>query len=441
MSVLRLAERGFVVLSYLLFTDAISPLVNEVRGLPPNQTDPITRILFLGIQIGIIFLIVVWWKRVVRIVIKEKFLWVFLGIALASVFWSTAPGVTLKRVVILLRATLFGAYLAARYSLKEQLQLVAWALGIAAVLSLLFAIALPSYGVMGMSAILSEQDVAHAGAWRGVYIHKNPLGRMMVLSAVVFLHAANSSRRYGWVAWAGFGLSVLLILGSTSKSALLIVAIIVSLLPFYRALRWNYTFAVPFFITVILVGGSVAVLLVGNAETLLGALGRDLTFTGRRPLWAAVMDKIWERPWLGYGYGGFWQGGSGESAEILRLVGWATPHSHNGFLDLWIELGLLGLSAFALSFVGTYLQAVTWVREIKTGEGLWPLAYLTFLLLYNLSESSLLRQNSLWLLYVAVTMSMHNKSLNLAEPKTFLQHEVTGEAMKQITPRAQGGRA
>jgi O-antigen ligase len=439
-SVLRLAERGFVVLSYLLFTDAISPVVNEVRGLPPNQTDPITKILFLGIQTGIILLIVVWWKRVVRIVIKEKFLWVFLGITLASVFWSTAPGVTLQRVVILLRATLFGVYLAARYSLKEQLQFVAWALGIAAVLSLMFVIALPSYGVMGMSDTLSEQAVAHAGAWRGVYIHKNPLGRMMVLSAVVFLHAVNSSRRYRWVAWAGFGLSVLLILGSTSKSALLIVAIIISLLPFYRALRWNYTFTVPFFIIVILLGGSVAVLLVGMAETILGALGRDLTFTGRTPLWAAVMDKIWERPWLGYGYGGFWQGWSGESAEILRLVRWATPHSHNGFLDVWLDLGLIGLLAFAISFLGTCLQAVTWVRKIKTGEGLWPLAYLTFLLLYNLTESSLLRQNSLWLLYVAVTMSMHNKSLNLEEPQQILPPEFTRKAMKQITPGAPGRR-
>ncbi len=440
MSVLRLAERGFVVLSYLLFTDAISPVVNEVRGLPPNQTDPITKILFLGIQTGIILLIVVWWKRVVRIVIKEKFLWVFLGITLASVFWSTAPGVTLQRVVILLRATLFGVYLAARYSLKEQLQFVAWALGIAAVLSLMFVIALPSYGVMGTSDFYTSQEVAHSGVWKGIYGHKNILGHFMSLGALVFFFLATSSRKYVWVKWVGFCLCVSLLLLSTAKTALIVFVVTMAVIPLYKALRWNQTFALAFFIVLILVGGAMATLFLNNAETILGTFGRDTTLTGRTLLWPAVLYKIWQRPWLGYGYGGFWLGWDGESADVWRIVRWEVPHAHNGFLDVWLNIGLLGLLAFALSFLATWLQALSWARRTKTAEGLWPFAYLTFLILTNLGESTFFRLQSIWVLYVALTLSMQNMNENLAASKPSSQQKVKKGTSKQIMQNSHEGR-
>jgi len=323
--------------------------------------------------------------------------------------------------------------LAARFSVKEQVRLLAWMLGIAMLLSLVFALVLPNYGVMGMGDIHNPQDSNHQGAWRGIYIHKNPLGRLMVMSALVFLLSAISSHRYRWVAWTGFGLSVCLILLSTSKTSLVVLLTLMSLLPFYRALRWKYTLAVPFFITVILVGGGVAILSVSNAEAILGAFGRDLTLTGRTDLWATVLDKIWERPWLGYGYAGFWQGWRGESADIWSVLNWQPPHSHNGLLDLWLDLGLLGVTAFLLSFIMVCFQAVTWVRLTKTTEELWPLVYLTFLLLVNITETSLLTNNSLWLLYVAVSLSTHNRSNNMAQSNAFLQQKVYRGAMKQTT--------
>lgn len=411
MLLLRLVEKVFCIFSLLFFTDAILPTLNEVSGL---NTAPLKLVLSNGITIISIFLIFVRYKKVFHVVIREKFLWIIVGIALASMFWSDVPVSTLRGGIFLLQTTLFGVYIAARYSLNEQLRLLAWTFGIVVLLSIVFALALPSYGVMTV-----QEGGAHEGAWRGIYVHKNGLGRMMVLSAVVFLLSATNSRRYSWVAWAGFGLSIAIIVLSTSKTALAILLTIIVLLPFYKALRWNYSLAVPFFITVILVGAGVAILLISNAEAILGAFGRDLTFTGRTELWAVVLHKIWERPWLGYGYGGFWRGWEGESAQVLRIVRWEAPHSHNGFLDLWLDLGLLGLSAFALSFLAVCLRAVTCLRLTKTSEGLLPLAYLTFLLLANLTESSLLRQNSLWILYVVVTFSTHKMTVNKMKSNVF----------------------
>jgi exopolysaccharide production protein ExoQ len=426
---LRLAEKGFVILSYLFLTGAVLPVVNIINGRPPDD-DPITKVLTFGILLGIIFLIFGWHKKVIRIVIKEKLLWVLLGIALFSVFWSANPEQSITRVIALLRATLFGVYLAARFSLKEQLRLLAWALGIVALLSLVFAVALPSYGVMGMGGIVDGQEIAHAGTWRGVYTHKNVLGRIMVVSVLVFFLVANSSRRYRWVTWGCFCLSIGLIVLSTSKTSLLIVLVILALLPIYQALRWNNKILLPFLIAVIFVAAGGGMFLIDNIETILGATGRDANLTGRVPLWSLVISKIWERPWLGYGYGGFWSGGSGEDSEIWQIMIWGPPHSHNGFLEIWLALGLLGFLVFVLNFIAVWFRAVAWVRLTKTAEGLWPISLLTFLFLANLTENSFLDNQSVWVLYVSITLSMHNKSENFVESKAFFQNKAKGRAMK-----------
>ena len=432
MSIFKLAEKGFVILSLLVFSGAID-LLNERLGFigsGGSQGSPISRAFELGILLGTIILIVVWRKRVLLNIYREKLLWLLVGIVLASVFWSDMPGETLRRSLSFVGTTLFGVYFAKRYPLNEQLRLLGWMCGIAVLLSIVVALVLPSYGVMGMGSIITAESTAHAGAWRGIYIHKNVLGRVMVLSAVVFLLLATGNRRHQWIAWAGFSLSVGLILLSTSKTSLAMFLTIMLLLPIYKALRWNYTLAVPFFITVVLVGGATATLFLGDAETILGAFGRDLTLTGRTDIWTAVLDKIWERPWLGYGYNAFWLGWGSESEEIWRALNWEVPHAHNGFLDLWLELGLLGIVTFVLGFVGLYVRAITWVRLTKTAEALWPLAYLAFLFLANLTESSLLRQKFFWILYMAVAFSMNSKSNNLSKIKFSLQAN-NKKAMKQ----------
>jgi hypothetical protein len=71
---------------------------------------------------------------------KDFLIWVLVGIALASAIWTVAPDITLRRSLLLLGTTLFGIYLAMRYSLREQLQLLSWALGLVILLSIVFAI-------------------------------------------------------------------------------------------------------------------------------------------------------------------------------------------------------------------------------------------------------------------------------------------------------------
>ena len=88
--------------------------------------------------------------------------------------------------------------------------------------------------------------------------------------------------------WIGFAIAMAVIFASQSSTALVVVLVVVVLTPFYKALRWNYTKALPFFIITILIGGVLALLSVNSAEMILTSLGRDTTLTGRTEIWPIV---------------------------------------------------------------------------------------------------------------------------------------------------------
>lgn len=387
--VLGVLEAGVIVLALISLTN--------VRG---------SKVLELGISPIILFLVVMQWKRILHIALKEKLLWLLTGFALASVLWSAAPGATLTATFGFVWVQVIGLYLA-RYTLNDQLRLIASALGITALVCLVIGLIAPEVGVL---------QGLDQGAWKGIFNSKNLLGRYMVLSALVFLLLAISSMKLRWLMWSGFGLSLFLIMLSTSKSALVLLLTFLPLLLVYTTLRWSYSWIVPFlFISFVTAGGSLAILLVSRAETIVNALGKDLTLTGRTELWAALLDKIWERPWLGYGYGGFWhRTQEGESADIWAITGWQPPHAHNGYLEILIELGLVGLLLFALIFLAAFLRAVIWVRLTRSVSGLWPPVYLTLLLLINLTESTLISNNMFSALFITTLLSTHN---NLASSR------------------------
>lgn len=401
---------GFVVLALLLSTGAFLPLLIQESG---NEGP--TQIVWLGVYAIVGFLILARWKRFIHVVTRDKFLLLLIMIALLSVFWSAAPEATIRRSMSLLGTTLLGAYLATRYSVEELLRLLAWALGLAVLFSLAFALAFPSYGVVTGTFGYYEGEEG----WRGIYGEKNALGAAMALGAGVFFFLALGRPRHHWTMWAFFGLSIGVLLLANAKTALLSFLILLILFPFYKALRWQYNLIVPLFVVTILMGGTAVVWVLDNAQILLNTLGRDATLTGRTEIWPAVIESARQRPLLGYGYGGFWLGWEGESSKLwLRTAALfgaqniGPSHAHNGFLDLWLNLGLLGVSMFVLSLLRGFSRAVTWARSTRTVEGFWPLAYLTLILIYASADFPILTHNSIWwVLYVAVVLSVSNKAV------------------------------
>lgn len=396
-----LAERAYVVAALLVFSAAFIPLIQVKAGMVTSADfggDPLSRAILLPIYLVLAALVLARLGAVVAGARRHPLIVGLTGLAIASFAWSEDPGLTVRRGLAVGITTAFGLYLGARFTRAEQLRLIAWTFGIAAVLSLLLALAVPSYGVTG--------GEVHLGAWRGIYWHKNHLGRIMALGATTFVLFALDGGRHRSAMWLAAGLSAALVLLSQSASAIVVLLTLAALLPFYFALRVRTSLLLLLTIAALLVGGSVALGLLTYRDTFLAALGKDQTLTGRTVLWAAVLDPIARRPWLGYGLSGFWTGWNGPARDVWLAVGWTPPNSHNGYLDLCLDLGAVGLAAFAIGFVIAAARALTAARRAVVATESWPLVFLTFLLLYNMTESTILRQNSLfWVLYVATVSS------------------------------------
>ncbi|HEY0035861.1 MAG TPA: O-antigen ligase family protein, partial [Longimicrobium sp.] len=166
------------------------------------------------------------------------------------------------------------------------------------------------------------------------------------------------------------------------------------------------TLAVAVVIGVVLTGGSAAVIGVTYKDQILTGMGKDPTLTGRTDIWDALITSIGQQPLLGYGYNGYWLGKEGPAAETLAAIGWETPSAHNGFLEVCLQLGLVGMGIVLFLYLGWFRRAFAAIRRTTTSDGLWPAVYAAFILLYNLTESVLLERNNLyWVLFVAVACS------------------------------------
>ena len=404
----KIPEQWFSILTIFFYTGAIKPFIGT--GHPAA---PLVLLLPHAAALVTLLLLCLRWQKTLRTLASAPLLWLLVGMVAISPFWSATPEATWAKIVPLLRVTLFSLYLSSRYSMREILEIVGWALGLAAGASLLFGVALPSYGVMGRGYIGQSQDWTHEGSWRGIYIHKVVLGSMMSLSILVSLYLASWRNALRPLAYLALPIAVICLLMSTTKAALGALILVLGCIPIYRTLRWEpkrilltWGVGLPLFI------GSVA-LVIGNAATILQAMGKNTTLSGRTEIWPLVLQNIGQQLWFGYGYESFWIGGwEGFAANVWVYLpfGFEPPHAHNGFLDILLSVGVIGFFVFLLSIVAYVWRAVLWVRSHPTAEGLVPLLLLTFMVLVNITETVWMTPDIFWLCFTTAAWAIAKPS-------------------------------
>jgi len=392
-----LLERAFAVVVLFLATGGLLPLVRLERGVAFDdlEGDPVMQITWLAVYATTLVLLSTRAKEIFRLLARERWIVLLCGLAAASVLWSVAPDVTFRRTVALFGTTAFGVYLASRYTVHDLLRLVGWVLTAAVVLSVLAALFFPILGI-------SPED----GTWRGIFVHKNALGRAMALACLVFLfrfcQRGMTNRLTGAALLA---LAVVALVGSHSVAGLLTALTVVVTTPLWPIFRLRHTLLVAAGVFILIAIGCSAIWLSTASDVMVSAVGKDPSLTGRAGLWLTVVDSIATRPWLGHGYSAFWLGWEGESAIIWRTLEWRPPHAHNGLLDLGLELGGAGIVLFIGGLATALGRAAVVIRRTATAYGLWPIAYLVFIVMINLAESTIMVRNSIfWMLYVVACM-------------------------------------
>ncbi|MBD2319196.1 O-antigen ligase family protein [Phormidium tenue] len=408
--ILNLVEQWFTVFSLIFFTGIlrwaslfVSPDAKAISANDFNPFDPINAIVQYLIYAIALFFLLARKQSSIRTARGNILIWLLPVLTIISFLWSDFPDESLRKGIVVIQTSYFGLYFASRFTIKQQLHLLAWTFGIVAVLSLLFGIAFSGASI---------EAGANAGAFRGPFTQKNLLARVAVLGAIVFLINALNEPKYKFFLWAGFALNLLLVLASTSKTALLLLLMVFILLPLYKALRWKSTITIPLVVAIVVISGSLITLVLSNWELSLNAIGRDATLSGRVGLWEGAIEKIIVRPWVGYGYQAFWREDGG-AFDIWLSEGYKPPHAHNGFINVPLDLGLIGLSIFLAILAINYVRSIIFLRSDKTVVGLWPIYYITFFFMYNHSENTIIEHNSIfWILLVSTILSVKQYNRN-----------------------------
>lgn len=237
--------------------------------------------------------------------------------------------------------------------------------------------------------------------YSGVTTQKNTLGEIvMVFSIFVvwdYLETQSTGKKKWWrrIPWDRVLLMLMgfwLLKMSQSKTASLCLIIGVLLVIKFR-------FLAPKFVRRAVLCGALSLpfLLFFSQQfssviaPIVEAMGRNMTFTGRTDIWQHITTQT-VNPMIGAGYWNFWGGPGG--FEISQAMQTPVPNAHCGYLDIYLDGGMIGLIIlfFMLTASGNRLLKKVNLNRFQNVR----LAILIVVIVYNLSESIFARLGPLW---------------------------------------------
>jgi O-antigen ligase len=245
---------------------------------------------------------------------------------------------------------------------------------------------------------------------KGLTTHKNVFGFEMALAVLAF--SMVPFRRLGLLRWPLTAIAMTLLILSRSSGSMVATIGAFCVLPFLFAMRFRGVQRVPLMMLSSLGAILFAVFAFVNQAELPYLFSKDSTLTGRTGLWELVRVAIGQHPLLGYGFDSFWQGLRGDSLNIIVTVGWLVPTAHNGYYDVLLGVGFIGVALFLPAFFQMLARSLRYLSTERGSAGLFPIAFIAFWLIYNLNESALITRSGIpFVLFVAmsVSMAMHQK--------------------------------
>lgn len=325
--------------------------------------------------------------------IRENY-WVVLIISymLVSILWSDIPYISFKRWTReIIPVVMAFMVLSEKHPHQALLSIFRRSIYILIPFSLLLIKYYPAYGV-------AYHRWSGDRMWIGVALQKNGLGKLCIISALflVWTLIRRWRKRDVPVAkyqtpveffllfltfWLLMGPDKSLAYSATSTVALTVAFLALAVFSWIKkrgfAVRVN---ALKVIVLLIIAYGTVTPM-IGKLSVLdvSSSFGRDQTLTGRSEIWAILVPFAMKRPVLGYGVGGFW------TTAMRNLT---SSHAHNGYLDVLLSLGFLGLllvSMFWLSCCQKAQRAITGDFDL----GILFVCYLIMSVVHNISESSI----------------------------------------------------
>jgi O-antigen ligase len=254
---------------------------------------------------------------------------------------------------------------------------------------------------------LQEQQLA--GDWRGSFGHKNVAAGVMAMLLFIGIYVLQSG---AWIAGTAIlALSSVFLLNTTGKSSLALCALVLMLSLLTRRICSLWLRGIIFLTPLVLLNVfSVGTVMSDTLAEFVSKLPFDASFTGRTDVWTFAIQALQLRPYTGYGFEAFW--GGSEMRNLPEGMEWTATaaHSHNGYLDTALGIGLPGLALLIVVLVIAPLRNFH-VADRSGNEG--PLTMLLLRLwLFGLYLSSLEsffldRADPLWFTFLMAVFGLH----------------------------------
>ncbi|MFM1993317.1 MAG: hypothetical protein RL537_6 [Actinomycetota bacterium] len=333
-----------------------------------------------------------------------------------SLLWSQYRPQTLLSFVLQVASVLFAIFLANQFGWRQLLNVLSNTVRFILVASLLFEIYaaitgpiepfFPNYeGDPPAAAYLwSQGNLFEGQRIQGIVGNANLLAFIAVLGLLLFLIEFIVTAGSKWIPALSMGLA--LVLALLAQSAGMFFA---GLLVSFAALVAIFAEGKPSNIRhriygrALLVLGAVGVVIAIFRTEIFDFLGKSPDASGRFDIWQTVFRLVVEKPIEGWGWIGYWIPGVEPWEGLIKINGVPMYQAHNALLDIWVQLGVVGLAAIIWLLVQSFIRLWRIAVRHTSPLYLYPLFIFLVITAQSLTESRLLIEIS-WILLVLVSV-------------------------------------
>ena len=379
----------------------------QQRSIQIIQGNPVDRNIFILLMI--LGLIVLMGRRQgFRFKISDNgWLIAFFAYCLISIIWSDDPGGIFKKWIRFIGEAAIILLILTETQAEEKVYWIFRRMAIILLpLSALLAKFYPEIGRI--------YTVYGTQMWVGAAEHKNSLGFLCAFTGIILVW--RNLEKWPKVDLLDAGLLALtayLLRGARSTTSIIVFLLGTALLVVQAWMKWDFrklNRAIILGLCALLVVQVLAVSFVGRsmAPGVFAAAGKDASLTGRIPLWRELIKVGFRNPIHGYGFASFWLNPT-RLSELWDRVRWTPTTAHNGYIQVFLDLGIIGLILLFLLLTQTYKSIL---HSFKDNPEFSRLKAVLFLMIFfhNFSESSYGMPSALlWLLFLLTSIVIRAK--------------------------------
>ncbi len=246
---------------------------------------------------------------------------------------------------------------------------------------------------------------------QGILGNSALLAMVALLAVIVFAIqlASRSVRRLSGFFWLAVALFTLVIARAATIYLAFVVVVAVAIVVLIVRRARSPRARAAFFVTFGALAGLTVVAGVVFRTELFAILGKSSDLTGRVGIWNAVIHLAQEKPVIGWGWVSYWTPWVEPFKSLKVLNGVQVTHAHDAWLDVWLQLGIVGLVVFGAFVLSTVTRA--WLVAVDSNLGtaqaapsdawisLLPLLVFSAQLIQSIAESRMLVEGG-WILLV-----------------------------------------